>query len=77
MLMEPSAVLSAALTPDEVRNLEAYWRGTTPPLNFIYVHSNRVVRKYDLNMIYAAGPGHGGPGMDANTYLEGTYGELF
>jgi xylulose-5-phosphate/fructose-6-phosphate phosphoketolase len=56
--------------------LLGHW-GTTPGLNFIYAHCNRVIKKYDLNMIYICGPGHGGPGMVANTYLEGTYSELF
>src|SRR6202050_3662034 len=51
--------------------------GTTPGLNFVYVHFNRLIKKYDLNVIYIAGPGHGGPGMVANTYLEGTYSELY
>src|SRR5438309_3199453 len=51
--------------------------GTTPGLNFIYVHFNRVIKKNDLNMIYICGPGHGGPGMVANAYLEGTYTELY
>src|SRR5579863_6325483 len=51
--------------------------GTTPGLNFIYVHFNRVIKKYDLNCIYIAGPGHGGPGLVANTYLEGTYSEIY
>ena len=56
--------------------LLGHW-GTTPGLNFIYVHLNRVIKKYDLNMIYICGPGHGGPGMVANTYLEGTYSEVY
>ena len=56
--------------------LLGHW-GTTPGLNFIYVHLNRVIKKYDLNMIYIAGPGHGGPGLVANTYLEGTYSEVY
>ncbi len=56
--------------------LLGHW-GTTPGLNFIYVHLNRVIKKYDLNMIYVCGPGHGGPGMVANAYLEGTYSELY
>src|SRR6202795_941470 len=56
--------------------LLGHW-GTTPGLNFIYAHCNRVIKKYDLNMIYICGPGHGGPGMVANTYLEGTYSEFF
>src|SRR6202171_687250 len=51
--------------------------GTTPGLNFIYVHFNRVITKYDLDVIYVCGPGHGGPGMVANAYLEGTYSELY
>ena len=56
--------------------LLGHW-GTTPGLNFIYVHLNRIIKKYDLNMIYICGPGHGGPGLVANTYLEGTYSELY
>ena len=56
--------------------LLGHW-GTTPGLNFIYAHANRVIRKYDLDMIYICGPGHGGPGMVANTWLEGTYSELY
>ncbi len=51
--------------------------GTTPGLNFIYAHFNRLIKKYDLNVIYLAGPGHGGPGLVANTYLEGTYSEFY
>jgi xylulose-5-phosphate/fructose-6-phosphate phosphoketolase len=51
--------------------------GTTPGLNFIYAHFNRVIRKYDANVIYICGPGHGGPGMVANAYLEGTYSEIY
>lgn len=56
--------------------LLGHW-GTTPGLNFIYVHFNRIIKKYDLNTIYIAGPGHGGPGIVANTYLEGTYSEFY
>ena len=56
--------------------LLGHW-GTTPGLNFIYAHMNRVIKTQDLNAIYVAGPGHGGPGMVANTYLEGTYGEVY
>ena len=51
--------------------------GTTPGLNFIYVHLNRIIKEHDLNMIYIAGPGHGGPGLVANAYLEGTYTETY
>src|SRR5215467_15289200 len=55
--------------------LLGHW-GTTPGLNFIYVHCNRVISKFDLNMIFICGPGHGGPAVVANTYLEGTYTEF-
>jgi xylulose-5-phosphate/fructose-6-phosphate phosphoketolase len=56
--------------------LVGHW-GTTPGLNFIYVHLNRVIKERDLNMIYIIGPGHGGPGIVANTWLEGTYSEVY
>ena len=56
--------------------LLGHW-GTTPGLNFIYAHLNRVIRKFDLNAICIAGPGHGGPALVANTYLEGTYSEYY
>ncbi|MCW3061647.1 MAG: phosphoketolase [Capsulimonas sp.] len=56
--------------------LLGHW-GTTPGLNFIYVHFNRLIKKNDLNAIYIAGPGHGGPGLVANTYLEGVYSEVY
>ena len=56
--------------------LLGHW-GTTPGLNFIYAHFNRVIKRDDLNVIYVAGPGHGGPGLVANTYLEGTYSEIY
>src|SRR6202049_419254 len=56
--------------------LLGHW-GTTPGLNFIYVHLNRIIKERNLNMIYITGPGHGGPGLVANTYLEGTYSELY
>ncbi len=56
--------------------LLGHW-GTTPGLNFIYAHVNRAIKKYDLDAIYIAGPGHGGPGVVANTYLEGTYSEVY
>src|ERR1700733_12728308 len=53
-----------------------HW-GTTPGQNFIYVHLNRVIKKYDLDMFYVAGPGHGGPALVGHTYLEGTYSEIY
>jgi xylulose-5-phosphate/fructose-6-phosphate phosphoketolase len=104
--------LAAALTPDQLDRIDAYWRaanylsvgqiylydnpllnkaltlehikprllghwGTTPGLNFIYAHLNRIIRERDLSVLYIAGPGHGGPGMVANAYLEGTYSEVY
>jgi xylulose-5-phosphate/fructose-6-phosphate phosphoketolase len=56
--------------------LLGHW-GTTPGLNFVYVHLNRVIKRHDLSVIYICGPGHGGPGMVANTYLEGSYSEIY
>ena len=70
-------LLKKPLTKEHVKpRLLGHW-GTTPGLNFIYVHLNRVIKKYDLNMLYIAGPGHGGPGLVANAYLEGTYSEVY
>src|SRR3982751_1165675 len=56
--------------------LLGHW-GTTPGLNFIYAHLNRIIRQRDADVIFIAGPGHGGPAVVANTYLEGTYSELY
>ncbi len=65
------------LKVDHVKpRLLGHW-GTTPGLNFIYVHFNRIIKEHDLNVLYVTGPGHGGPGLVANTYLEGTYSELY
>jgi xylulose-5-phosphate/fructose-6-phosphate phosphoketolase len=70
-------LLKRPLKLDDVkRMLLGHW-GTTPGQNFIYVHLNRVIKKYDLDMIYVSGPGHGGPAVVANTYLEGTYSEVY
>ena len=70
-------LLKRPLLPTDVKHmLLGHW-GTTPGQNFIYVHLNRVIKKYDLNMIYVCGPGHGGPVVVANTYLEGTYSEIY
>src|SRR5260221_3359899 len=70
-------LLREPLKIDHIKpRLLGHW-GTTPGLNFIYVHMNRVIKKFDLNAIYIAGPGHGGPGLVANTYLEGTYSEFY
>jgi xylulose-5-phosphate/fructose-6-phosphate phosphoketolase len=70
-------LLKQPLTLAHVKpRLLGHW-GTTPGLNFIYVHLNRIIRQYDLNVIDVTGPGHGGPGLVANTYLEGSYSELY
>jgi xylulose-5-phosphate/fructose-6-phosphate phosphoketolase len=70
-------LLKRPLKPEHIKpRLLGHW-GTTPGLNFIYVHLNRVIKEYDLNMMYIAGPGHGGPGIVANAYLEGTYSEVY
>jgi xylulose-5-phosphate/fructose-6-phosphate phosphoketolase len=70
-------LLTEPLKLDHVKpRLLGHW-GTTPGLNFIYVHCNRAIVKFGLNMIYVCGPGHGGPGMVANTWLEGSYTERF
>ena len=61
---------------DIKRNIVGHW-GTVPGQNFIYVHLNRIIKKYDLNMIYLSGPGHGGNAMVAQSYLEGTYSEVY
>jgi len=70
-------LLTEPLRIDHIKpRLLGHW-GTTPGLNFIYTHANRLIQKYDLNMIYICGPGHGGPGMVANTWLEGSYTERY
>src|ERR1035438_6892802 len=75
-LME-NPLLRAPLRKEHIKpRLLGHW-GTTPGLNFVYAHMNRVICQYGLNAIYVCGPGHGGPGMVANTYLEGTYSEFY
>jgi xylulose-5-phosphate/fructose-6-phosphate phosphoketolase len=72
-----NALLREPLRPEHIKpRLLGHW-GTTPGLNFIYVHLNRLIRKRGLKILYVAGPGHGGPGLVANTYLEGSYSELY
>ena len=72
-----NALLREPLRPEHIKpRLLGHW-GTTPGLNFIYVHLNRLIQKRGLNVLYVAGPGHGGPGLVANTYLEGSYSELY
>ena len=70
-------LLGEPLRPEHVKpRLLGHW-GTTPGLNFIYAHLNRLINEHDLDMIYIAGPGHGGPALVANTWLEGSYSELY
>src|SRR6202043_617495 len=70
-------LLREPLKPEHIKpRLLGHW-GTTPGQNFVYVHLNRIIKQYDLNMIYISGPGHGGPALVANTYLEGTYSEFY
>ena len=70
-------LLREPLEPRHVKpRLLGHW-GTTPGLNFIYAHLNRVINRHDLDMIYIAGPGHGGPALVANTWLEGSYSDLY
>jgi xylulose-5-phosphate/fructose-6-phosphate phosphoketolase len=70
-------LLREPLTLSHVKPLVVGHWGTTPGQNFIYVHLNRVIKKFDLDMFYIAGPGHGGPALVANTYLEGSYSEIY
>ncbi|MEO5922230.1 MAG: phosphoketolase family protein [Bryobacteraceae bacterium] len=77
MYLRDNPLLKRPLVLDDVKKmLLGHW-GTTPGQNFIYAHLNRVIRKYDLDMIYVSGPGHGGPAVVSNTYLEGTYSEVY
>jgi len=75
--LRDNPLLRRPLTPGDIKSmLLGHW-GTTPGQNFIYAHLNRVIRKYDLDMIFLSGPGHGGPAVVSNTYLEGTYSEVY
>jgi len=75
--LRDNPLLRRPLAPGDIKSmLLGHW-GTTPGQNFIYVHLNRVIRKYDLDMIFLSGPGHGGPAVVSNTYLEGTYSEVY
>ena len=70
-------LLKQTLTKDHIKpRLLGHW-GTTPGLNFLYAHLNRLIKAHDLDMIYVTGPGHGGPALVANAYLEGTYSEVY
>ena len=70
-------LLKRSLRKEDVkRKIVGHW-GTVPGQNFIYTHLNRIIKKNDLNMIYLSGPGHGGNAMVAQTYMEGTYSEIY
>src|SRR6266567_2177030 len=75
--LQANPLLRYPLRPEHIKpRLLGHW-GTSPGLSFIYVHLNRLIRDKDANMIYLAGPGHGGPAIVANVYLEGTYTEIY
>src|SRR5512132_1976585 len=75
--LHDNPLLKKPLTRDHIKpRLLGHW-GTTPGLNFVYVHLNRIIRQHDANVIYITGPGHGGPALVANAYLEGTYSEVY
>lgn len=75
--LQDNPLLTKRLKREHIKpRLLGHW-GTTPGLNFIYVHLNRIIKEHDLNMLLITGPGHGGPGIVANTYLEGTYSEVY
>src|SRR6266403_2550245 len=75
--LQDNPLLETPLKREHIKpRLLGHW-GTTTGLNFIYVHLNRLIKEHDLNMIYVIGPGHGGPGLVAHTYLEGSYTERF
>ena len=75
--LQDNPLLERPLTLEDIKpRLLGHW-GTTPGLNFLYVHLNRLIKENDLNMMYVIGPGHGGPGIVAQTYLEGSYTEHY
>ena len=75
--LRDNPLLTQPLSPDHIKpTLLGHW-GTTPGQNFIYTHLNRIIKKHDLDMIYLSGPGHGGPSLVSNAYLEGTYTEVY
>jgi xylulose-5-phosphate/fructose-6-phosphate phosphoketolase len=77
LYLRDNPLLREPLRPSHIKSmLLGHW-GTTPGQNFIYVHLNRIIKKYDLDMFYISGPGHGGPALVGNTYLEGTYSEIY
>src|SRR5215472_4290453 len=75
--LQENPLLAEPLKPEHLKNrLLGHW-GSSPGLSFIYIHLNRLIKKYDLDMIFLAGPGHGAPGVLGPAYLEGTYSEIY
>src|SRR5437899_11388416 len=75
--LQDNPLLREPLRPEHIKpRLLGHW-GSSPGLSFIYVHLNRLIKKYDLDMIFLAGPGHGAPGVLGPAYLEGTYSEVY
>ncbi len=75
--LKDNPLLERPLTIRDIKpRLLGHW-GTTPGLNFVYTHLNRAIKEHQLNMIYIIGPGHGGPGIVAHTYLDGSYCEIY
>lgn len=77
LYLRDNPLLKQPLKMEHIKKMQLGHWGTTPGQNFIYTHLNRVINKYDLNMIYVSGPGHGGPAVVSGTYLEGTYSEVY
>lgn len=75
--LRDNPLLRRPLAKEDIKQMRLGHWGTTPGQNFIYVHLNRIIKKYDLNMVYVSGPGHGGPALVGNTYLEGSYTEIY
>ena len=77
LYLKDNVLLKRELTENDIKKkLVGHW-GSAPGQNFIYTHLNRVINKYDLNMMYVSGPGHSGQALIANSYIEGTYSELY
>src|SRR5271166_2215412 len=75
--LQDNPLLKEALKPEHIKNrLLGHW-GSSPGLAFLYIHLNRLIKKFDLDMIFMAGPGHGAPGVLGPGYLEGTYSEIY
>ena len=77
LYLHDNPLLREPLLPEHIKRRQLGHCGSDPGQSFIWVHLNRLIRKYDLNMIYISGPGHGAPAVLANSYLEGTYTEVY